>query len=133
MIKKNFLLYGVFFSLIGLIIFLYYPAIKYEDSKSNNQQDNPLETTPVFINAAEEKIVELIRNDLSKLLGGVDLNLMTLLDFQKIDFNDASLGCKEPNKNYAQVITPGYKVILLFEEKEYDYRSDAQGNFKLCK
>lgn len=133
MIKKNILLYGVFFSLIGLIIFLYYPAIKNEDYNPNNQQDNPLDSSPIYLNAAEEKLVEVMRNDLSNFLGGADSNSITLIDFQKIDFNDASLDCKEPNKNYAQVITPGYKVLFLFEEKEYDYRSDTNGNFKFCR
>lgn len=37
-------------------------------------------------------------------------------------FNDASLGCPEPGQMYAQVITPGFIVLVEAGGAELDYR-----------
>lgn len=48
-------------------------------------------------------------------------------------FPDASLGCPEPGKFYAQVITPGFQVLIDAYGLQLDYRVDGQtGDFKLC-
>lgn len=39
---------------------------------------------------------------------------------------DASLGCPEPDRIYAQVLTPGYAVLLSCGKDEYEYRTDGR-------
>jgi hypothetical protein len=48
-------------------------------------------------------------------------------------WSDASLGCPEPEMMYAQVLTPGYQIILEAGGTHYDYRADQSGYFKLCR
>jgi hypothetical protein len=43
---------------------------------------------------------------------------------QPVEWSDASLGCPESGKVYAQVITPGYRVVLRVGEKEYELHTD---------
>jgi len=44
------------------------------------------------------------------------------------EWPDACLGVNEPNKFCAEVITPGYEIVLEAEEKEFIYRSDENGD-----
>jgi hypothetical protein len=39
---------------------------------------------------------------------------------------DAALGCPEPDRMYAQVLTPGYVVLLSCRQDEYEYRTDGR-------
>lgn len=43
------------------------------------------------------------------------------------EWPDASLGCPEPGKAYAQVVTPGYRVILSAQGERYELHTDREG------
>lgn len=43
-------------------------------------------------------------------------------------FNDASLGCPEPGKMYAQVLTDGFVVLVVADGVELDYRVAEDSN-----
>lgn len=51
---------------------------------------------------------------------------------ESVMWRDGSLGCPEPGMMYTQAIVEGYRVILIVEGQEYDYRASDQGAFKLC-
>ncbi len=56
-----------------------------------------------------------------------------VLSVESYEWPDASLGCPEPGKSYAQVITPGYRVILSARGEEYEVRTDKEGKLiALC-
>ena len=44
---------------------------------------------------------------------------------------DTSLGCPQPGMMYAQVVTPGYRILLEHEGREYDYHA-GRGRVLLC-
>jgi hypothetical protein len=46
---------------------------------------------------------------------------------ESVEWPDASLGCPEAGKAYAQVITPGYRVVLRVGEREYELHTDQAG------
>lgn len=48
------------------------------------------------------------------------------------EWSDSSLGCPEPGMVYAQVITPGYLVIVAGGGQELEYHTDESGNFAQC-
>lgn len=56
---------------------------------------------------------------------------ITTKEVESVTWNDASLGCPEPKMFYAQVLTPGYKIILESGGKTYDYRANFQ-SVRLC-
>lgn len=78
-----------------------------------------------------------IDNALAALSQGVraDLTLNDLAGYSwsQEDFGDASLGCPRPGQMYAQVVTPGYQFIMMYDGTTYDYRVSEEGdNVVLC-
>jgi hypothetical protein len=45
---------------------------------------------------------------------------------------DASLGCPRPGLMYAQVITPGFVVVVRGADKHLEYHTDTRGRVVLC-
>ncbi len=52
---------------------------------------------------------------------------ITAVVIEPVQWSDASLGCPEPGKAYAQVITPGYRIVLKAGQKEYELHTDQSG------
>jgi hypothetical protein len=63
---------------------------------------------------------------LSKELG-IPVGKIDYVSFSREKWPDACLGLSEPEEMCAQVITPGWRVVLVAEEQQYVYRTDASG------
>ena len=63
---------------------------------------------------------------------GVDSSAVTVKSAEAVTWPDGSLGCPQPGVMYTQMIVPGYRVVLLANGKEYDYRAGQKGSFQLC-
>ncbi|MBS3754046.1 MAG: hypothetical protein KGY46_11775 [Anaerolineales bacterium] len=91
-----------------------------------------VEATPVVITGGEKaEMIEKVKADLASRLG-ISEDEISVVSAEAKNWSDASLGCPEEGMMYAQVLTPGYQIILLANGVEYDYRTD-QGYFKICK
>ncbi|MEW6770440.1 MAG: copper amine oxidase N-terminal domain-containing protein [Bacillota bacterium] len=77
------------------------------------------------------KIVELVKRDFARRQSLPEADI-TVKKFEAADWPDTSLGCPEPGKMYAQVITPGYKITVTDGQVEATYHTDRRGNFVLC-
>jgi hypothetical protein len=77
-----------------------------------------------------EPLVELAKEDLAQRLG-VGLDEVAVESVEAVEFPDASLGVPEPDKAYAQVITPGYVIRLTAEGETYEYHG-ADGRVVLA-
>lgn len=51
---------------------------------------------------------------------------------EEVEWPDASLGCPEEGMAYAQVVTPGFQVILQADDRVYDYHAGPDGEAFLC-
>jgi hypothetical protein len=60
--------------------------------------------------------------DLSKQLGIPEANIK-VASSEAVEWSDGSLGCPEPGMSYAQVITPGYRIVLQVSDKLYEYHT----------
>ena len=70
--------------------------------------------------------------DLAKQTG-LPEEKISLVSMKAVDWSDTSLGCPQEGMMYAQVITPGFQIILAAQGQQYDYRTDQQGNnVRLC-
>lgn len=58
---------------------------------------------------------------------GVPVGEVTVTAWEPVDWPDASLGCPEPGMMYAQVITPGYQVMLEAQGKIHRVHTDRSG------
>lgn len=75
-------------------------------------------------------MVQLAVQDLSKRLGA-DPAKIVIKSVQSVNWPDTSLGCPQPGMMYAQVITPGYKVVLTVGGKDYTYHT-SRNRATLC-
>jgi len=80
---------------------------------------------------ASEPLVELAKADLADRTG-TDKEQITMVSVKAVDWPDASLGCPEPGMFYAQVITPGYKIVLSHDGERYEYHTDRSSRVVLC-
>jgi hypothetical protein len=51
---------------------------------------------------------------------------------EAVEWPDTSLGCPKPGEFYAQVITPGYLIVLAVDGEEIEYHADEAGNAVRC-
>ena len=49
------------------------------------------------------------------------------------EWSDSSLGCPQPDMMYAQVITPGYLVVVAGGGKRLEYHTDLRGRAVMCR
>jgi len=70
-----------------------------------------------------EQVVALARRDLAQRLKRTEATIQ-VASIEAVDWSDASLGCPEPGMAYAQVITPGYRLILTVNGERHEYHTD---------
>jgi len=63
---------------------------------------------------------------------GVPADEIKLVSMEAVEWNDASLGCPQEGFMYAQVITPGYLIMLEANGQLYEYHTDQKTNVVLC-
>jgi hypothetical protein len=82
--------------------------------------------TPASVPPAAAAAVDASVSALARQLG-VDAGTITIVSVESKDWADTSLGCPEPGMMYAQVITPGFLVVLDAQGTTYQYHTDATG------
>ena len=68
-------------------------------------------------------VVDMARKDLSEKIK-IPVENIQLVRQEAVDWPDTSLGYPEEGMVYAQVITPGFRIILKAGDKLYEYHSD---------
>ena len=63
---------------------------------------------------------------------GVDPDAVDVISAEAVTWNDGSLGCPEPGMSYTMALVDGYHLILSAADEELDYRTSANGGFRLC-
>lgn len=63
---------------------------------------------------------------------GLPPDEIQLASMEAVEWSDASLGCPQEGYMYAQVITPGFLIILEAQGQQYEYHTDRAGNVVLC-
>lgn len=63
--------------------------------------------------------------------GGVPVEAVRVVQVEPRDWPDSSLGCPRPGMGYAQVITPGYLIILEAGGQTLEYHAD-RNRAELC-
>jgi len=64
------------------------------------------------------------REDLARTLG-IPASAVEVMSTTRASWPDASLGCPEPDRMYAQMITEGWVIKLRVRGKNYEYHADA--------
>jgi hypothetical protein len=93
-----------------------------------NAGGQPPELTPP---AGARDIVRLAREDLAGRLG-LAAGDIRLVSVEAVEWSDTSLGCPQPGMMYAQVITPGFRVMFQAQGRTYEYHTDTGQLVVLC-
>ena len=67
------------------------------------------------------------RADLAKRLQ-IDIDTIKLISVEAVDWPDACMGIQTPGVLCAQVITSGYKVMLVANGQQYEYHTNESGS-----
>lgn len=60
-------------------------------------------------------------------------NQVTVLEARQVTWSNGSFGCPQPDMAYAEVLTSGYLVKLMYNNIEFEYHSGPDGALFRCK
>ena len=63
---------------------------------------------------------------------GMDRSQVIVENVETVEWRDSSLGCPQPGMMYAQVITPGFRIVLELDGVRYSYHADLNRRVTLC-
>lgn len=78
-----------------------------------------------------ENLIEKAREDLAQRLS-IATKEISLVESREVVWPDASLGCPQPGMAYAEVLTPGYLILLEANNKEYEYHASRGTEIVYC-
>jgi hypothetical protein len=87
----------------------------------------PAAATPQVAAADLAPIVAAIAKEL-----GVSPDAVHVVSAEQKTWPDRSLGCPKPGQMYAQVLTPGYLVVVEVNGTSSEFHTDARGNVVRC-
>lgn len=80
--------------------------------------------------AVPSEVEGVVRDAAGRL--GVAPGAVAVVRVEPRDWSDSSLGCPREGEFYAQVITPGYLIVVEGNGEELEYHTDEAGNFVFC-
>ncbi len=91
------------------------------------------EETEIVADDALPRLIERATEDLIQATGA-DSDEITVVNTEEMEWSDTGLGCQEPNKMYAQMITPGFLIVLESDGNTFNYHTgaDPEGPLVQC-
>jgi hypothetical protein len=89
------------------------------------------ETALPDLSPEAEQVLVLAREDLAQRLGLAEEGIV-VQSIEPVTWPDTSLGCPQPGMFYAQILTPGYLVILEAGGEAYEYHTGTPEPVVLC-
>jgi|GEM_PF-5769053 len=88
--------------------------------------------TPRIPNNYDDKVLELI-HEITRFLAkeGVPDNAIDVEKVEFVNWPDASMGCPASDQSYAQILTPGYVIVLKCGDTLYEFHASAK-DLKWC-
>ena len=88
--------------------------------------------TPAGIVPPEaQEVVDIVIDEAAFQLGILPEQVM-IVDFEAVDWSNAALGCPVEGEVYAEVIVPGYRIIVTDGTTDLEFHTDLEGNFVQC-
>lgn len=80
---------------------------------------SPRRTPMTNLPPAARTAIAALANEL-----GLRQDEISVASADEAEWSDSSLGCPEPGRAYLQVITPGYRIVLVARGQQYVYHTD---------
>lgn len=109
------------------------PSDTTSPSSTTASDETPTISSPTAPSLApsDEAVVEAAIDDLAEHLG-VPTSDITLVSFERVTWNDGSLGCPEPGMAYTQALVDGSRTILEVDDVTYAYHAGQDDDPFLC-
>jgi hypothetical protein len=78
-----------------------------------------------------DQVGRAARDEVARALG-LPSEQVSLEKVEAVQWTDASLGCAEAGKTYAQVVSPGFRVLLTAAGHPRQVHADAAGRMVVC-
>lgn len=91
----------------------------------------PTNTPAVAVPEEAQELVRTAREALAERLNQAE-DTIELVDVKSIEWPTAAMGCPQPDKMYAQVVTPGYIVRLKTDGTVHEAHVSERGQVALC-
>jgi hypothetical protein len=92
-------------------------------------QMTPSSTSPA--NTSLQSLIDTAISDLAQRLS-IPAPQIKLVETSPVTWPDSSLGCPQPGMVYAQVLTPGYLILLEADGKIYEYHANRDTYVSFC-
>ena len=76
-------------------------------------------------------LIQKVSQDLGQRLN-MDISQINEVETKEMAWPDTSLGCPQPDMNYAPTLTPGYQIILEAAGQQYHYHTRGFEAFLFC-
>lgn len=86
---------------------------------------------PTPSDAGLQALIEKAKADLAQRLS-ISINEISLEKATSVVWPNASLGCPQKGMVYAEVLTPGYLIILIADNNEYEYHASRGTEVIYC-
>jgi len=63
---------------------------------------------------------------------GVAPGQLAIIAVEARDWPDSSLGCPQPGRAYAQIVTPGYRLVVQANGRQYEYHTNRTTMIVRC-
>lgn len=91
------------------------------------QQEQPLASSAPETKELPPKIQSAVLSDASQRTSQ-PFAVLRITEAEKRTWSDSCLGLSEPDQFCAQVLTPGWQVVVTDSKREWVYRTDTAGN-----
>jgi hypothetical protein len=81
--------------------------------------------------SGKQNLIAKAREDLAQRLS-ISISRIILVEAKEVVWPDSSLGCPQPGMAYAQVLTPGYLIVLSAGDIEYEYHASRGAEVIYC-
>ena len=102
-------------------------------SISTDWEDNPTMTpTPLTpVSPQLQNLIDKAMEDLAQRLS-ISASQINIIDAREVVWPNSSLGCPQPGMMYAEVLTPGYLILLNTNGVSYEFHAGRNSDIFLC-
>ena len=119
---------------VVVLMFMPYPGQDELTSTDQPPVETPQDFNPQYADLTDEQIgiADRAIGDLLNSVEGLNPSMIAVTGFEPREFSSTALDCPQEGVMYAEVITPGYQILLEAQGQEYDYRLDTQEAVIMC-
>jgi len=98
---------------------------------TQEQKEDSTQMTQVSTSSGLQGLIDKTREDLALRLS-ITMTEISLAKAEEVVWSNASLGCPQPGMVYAEVMTPGYLILLEANDTVYEYHASRGTEVIYC-